>query len=50
MADARLAAFEGREYMITEGRWECQEAKRIEAFQGNENRFAKEPCAAAGLW
>lgn len=31
-------------------KWECTRAKRIEALQGNENRFVKEPCKAAGLW
>lgn len=30
--------------------WECTRAKRIEAAQGNENRFVKEPCVAGGLW
>lgn len=30
--------------------WECTRAKRIEALQGNENRFVKQPCQAAGLW
>ena len=31
-------------------KWECTRAKRIEALQGNENKFVKEPCVAAGLW
>lgn len=31
-------------------KWECTRAKRIEALQGNENRFVKAPCVAAGLW
>lgn len=30
--------------------WECTRAKRIEAMQGNENRFVKQPCQTAGLW
>lgn len=30
--------------------WECTRAKRIEALQGNENRFVKEPCVTAGMW
>lgn len=30
--------------------WECTRAKRIEQRQGNENKFVKEPCVAAGLW
>ena len=30
--------------------WECTRAKRIEALQGNENRFVKQSCQAAGLW
>ena len=30
--------------------WECTRAKRIEQLQGNENKFVKEPCVAAGLW
>lgn len=30
--------------------WECTRAKRIEAVQGNENRFVKEPCVEQGLW
>jgi len=30
--------------------WECRRAKRIEALQGNENPFVKEPCLKAGLW
>lgn len=30
--------------------WECVRARRIEALQGNENRFVKEPCQQAGLW
>ena len=31
-------------------KWECIRAKRIEAMQGNENKFVKVPCQAAGLW
>ena len=31
-------------------KWECTRAKRIEALQGNENKFVKELCAAAELW
>ena len=34
----------------TVDKWECTRAKRIEALQGNENRFVKEPCRAVGLW
>lgn len=30
--------------------WECIRAKRIEAVQGNENRFVKEPCVEQGMW
>lgn len=30
--------------------WECTRAKRIEAVQGNENRFVKEPCVEQGMW
>jgi Endonuclease I len=30
--------------------WECTRAKRIEKLQGNENKFVKQPCVAAGLW
>lgn len=30
--------------------WECSRAKRIEAMQGNENKFVKQPCVAAELW
>ena len=30
--------------------WECTRAKRIEALQGNENLFVKNPCREAGLW
>ena len=30
--------------------WECTRAKRIEAMQGNENKFVKAPCQEAGLW
>ncbi len=30
--------------------WECERAKRIEAIQGNTNKFVKEPCKASGLW
>lgn len=30
--------------------WECQRAKRIEALQGNANKFVKEPCQKLGLW
>lgn len=30
--------------------WECTRAKRIEAAQGNENRFVKEPCVEKGMW
>lgn len=30
--------------------WECTRAKRIEALQGNENRFVKEPCEAVKMW
>ena len=28
--------------------WECIRAKRIEAIQGNENLFVKEPCKEKG--
>lgn len=31
-------------------KWECTRAKRIEDLQGNENKFVKAPCQAAGLW
>lgn len=31
-------------------KWECTRAKRIEAMQGNENKFVKQPCLEAGLW
>lgn len=31
-------------------KWECTRAKRIEALQGNENKFVKGPCVAGGLW
>ena len=31
-------------------KWECTRAKRIEALQGNENKFVKEPCQRGGLW
>ena len=31
-------------------KWECTRAKRIESLQGNENKFVKAPCQAAGLW
>lgn len=30
--------------------WECTRAKRIEAVQGNENRFVKGPCVEQGMW
>ena len=30
--------------------WECIRAKRIEAIQGNENLFVKEPCKEKGVW
>ena len=30
--------------------WECKRAKRIEAIQGNPNKFVKEPCIDRGLW
>lgn len=30
--------------------WECTRAKRIEAVQGNENRFVKETCVEQGMW
>lgn len=30
--------------------WECTRARRIEQIQGNENKFVKAPCQAAGLW
>lgn len=30
--------------------WECTRAKRIEAVQGNENKFVKEPCQQNGWW
>ncbi len=30
--------------------WECTRAKRIEAVQGNANKFVKEPCEAAKMW
>ena len=31
-------------------KWECIRAKRIEKLQGNENKFVKQPCQAAGMW
>ena len=31
-------------------RWECARAKRIEAIQGNENPFVKNPCQENKLW
>lgn len=31
-------------------RWECVRAKRIEAIQGNENPFVKNPCQENKLW
>ncbi len=37
-----------REYPVDV--WECTRAKRIEALQGNANRFVKDPCIRAGLW
>ena len=37
-----------RQYPVD--KWECTRAKRIEALQGNENRFIKAPCQSAGLW
>lgn len=37
-----------RQYPVD--KWECERAKRIEKFQGNENIFIKKPCTAAGLW
>ena len=30
--------------------WECERAKRIEALQGNENKFVKNPCMEKGLY
>lgn len=30
--------------------WECTRAKRIEAAQGNENKFVKEPCVEKRMW
>ena len=30
--------------------WECTRAKRIEALQGNENRFVKAPCQSRHMW
>lgn len=30
--------------------WECLRSRRIEALQGNENPFVKEPCRRAKLW
>lgn len=35
-------------YPVTE--WECVRAKRIEALQGNSNRFVKEPCQKLNMW
>lgn len=31
-------------------KWECTRAKRIEAVQGNANKFVKEPCVEQGMW
>ena len=31
-------------------KWECVRAKRIEAIQGNENLFVKNPCQEKKLW
>ena len=30
--------------------WECTRARRIEALQGNENRYVKAACQQIGLW
>ena len=38
----------GKQYPVD--KWECTRAKRIEALQGNEDKFVKGPCVAAGLW
>ena len=37
-----------RQYPVSA--WECTRGKRIEAMQGNENKFVKTPCVTAGLW
>lgn len=37
-----------RQYPVD--KWECTRAKRIEALQGNENKFVKGPCIVNALW
>ena len=45
---AQLMQAWDRQYPVD--KWECTRAKRIESMQGNENKFVKGPCQAAGLW
>lgn len=42
--------FEAWDKMFPVDEWECTRAKRIEAIQGNENLFIKEPCQQAEMW
>ena len=44
----RLLTAWDKQFPVTE--WECRRAKRIEALQGNANKFVKEPCKKTGLW
>ncbi len=44
----RLLTAWDKQFPVTE--WECRRAKRIEALQGNANKFVKEPCKKPGLW
>lgn len=45
---AQLMEAWDRQYPVDS--WECTRARRIEALQGNENRYVKAACQQSGLW
>ncbi len=47
-AQQKLMQVWDKQQPVTE--WECQRAARIEALQGNENKFVAEPCRRLGLY
>jgi len=50
LSRAQRRLMEAWDRMHPVDQWECTRALRIEALQGNPNRFVKTPCLEAGLW
>ena len=50
LSRAQRRLMEAWDRMHPVDQWECTRALRIEALQGNPNRFVKKPCLEAGLW